>query len=75
MRNIPNHLLDSQKDHESKSQCPFVTIKPSVHASIGLDGSDGEYVYLDSSNNPVQIYINIPYISQVVLMLGISDVC
>ena len=52
-----------------------MTIKPSVHASIGLDGSDGEHVYLDSSNNPVQIYINIPYISQVVLMLGISDVC
>ena len=39
----PCHLSDSPKDHESKSQCPLVTIKPSVHASDGLDGGDGEH--------------------------------
>ena len=48
-----------------------MTIKPSVHASVGLDGSDGENVYLDSYHNPVHKYI--PYNNQVVLVLGISD--
>ena len=37
----PSHLPDSQTDHESERQCHSVTIQPSVHESVSLNGDDG----------------------------------